>query len=147
MGEDSPTGIFTSSGGPRREPIFSMLVGESPNVASEGGTVIGFRGKPGRARRHGESSPTLVLERGQDRRSRRTAAGIRRGGRIPEAASFLFARTARLLASSESPGVVEAKRSIEGLYDGITVSARPSCSNSSGNFNCGLLLRQCRTPS
>ena len=144
MGEGSPTRyLYIVGRGHSGSTIFSMLVGESPNVASGGEIVIGFRGDY-QAKRcaNGEifaDSPFWSAVK--------SAFEAHTGRNFAEAVEFLnrhayYSRVpARLLASSKSPGVAETKRSIEALYDSIAeVSARPVVLDSSKELSTAIFL-------
>jgi hypothetical protein len=147
MRQGSPTRyLYIVGRGHSGSTIFSMLMRESGNVASEGEIVIGFRpGFESKRCANGEvfsGSPfwTRVAHAFEQRTGDRFADGVR----VLNERAFCFNALGQLLAPSGSPRVQEEKRLLEALYDSIAeVSDRPVVLDSSKELSVAIfLLRQ-----
>ncbi|HET6161171.1 MAG TPA: sulfotransferase [Dongiaceae bacterium] len=144
MGQGSlTTYLYIVGRGHSGSTIFSMLLGEAPNVASEGEIIIGFgKGYETKPCANGETFSASPFW------SAVKAAFERRAGTGFTDAVRLLNRRARygqivpnLLAAAASPEVREAKGLIEALYNSIAeASNRPIVLDSSKELSTAIFL-------
>jgi hypothetical protein len=123
--------------------IFSMLMSESSNVASEGEIVVGFR--PGfEAKRcaNGEIfSASPFWNRVAHAFERRAGGSFAEGVRNLNQRAYCLRVPGQLLAAPGSRAVLEEKRLIEALYDGIAeASGRAVVLDSSKELSTAIFL-------
>jgi hypothetical protein len=147
MRQGSPTKyLYIVGRGHSGSTIFSMLMRESGNIASEGEIVIGFR--PGFERKrcaNGEVfSDSPFWSRVAHAFEQRTGSSFAAGVRILNERAYCLSAPGQLMAASGSAKVLEEKRLLEALYDSIAeASDRPVVLDSSKELSAAIfLLRQ-----
>src|SRR5688572_26441222 len=144
MGQVSPTKyLYIVGRGHSGSTIFSMLMNESSNVASEGEIVIGFRpGYEGKRCANGEIfSASPFWSKVAAAFERRTGGSFADGVRVLNQRAYCLHVPGQVLAASGSRGVLEEKRLIEALYDSIAeASERPTVLDSSKELSTAIFL-------
>jgi hypothetical protein len=123
--------------------IFSMLMNESSNVASEGEIIIGFRpGYEDKRCANGELfSASPFWARVKSAFQRRTDGSFAEGVRFLNQRAYCLHVPSQLLTTSHSRAVREEKRLIEALYDSIAeASDRPVVLDSSKELSVAIFL-------
>ena len=144
MRQGSPTRyLYIVGRGHSGSTIFSMLMNESSNVASEGEIVIGFRpGYESKRCANGEIfSASPFWNRVKPAFERRTGGSFADGVRFLNQRAYCLHVPGQLLAASGSRAVLEEKRLIEALYDSIAeASERPAVLDSSKELSVAIFL-------
>lgn len=144
MRQGSPTKyLYIVGRGHSGSTIFSMLMSESSNVASEGEIVIGFRpGYEGKRCANGEIfSASPFWTKVGSAFERRTGGSFADGVRFLNQRAYCLHVPGRVLAASDSRDVLEEKRLIEALYDSIAeASERPTVLDSSKELSTAIFL-------
>ena len=144
MRQGSPTKyLYIVGRGHSGSTIFSMLMNESSNVASEGEIVIGFRpGYEGKRCANGEIfSASPFWNKVGSAFERQAGGSFADGVRFLNQRAYCLYTPGQLLAASGSRPVLEEKRLIEALYDSIAVaSERPVVLDSSKELSTAIFL-------
>ena len=144
MRQGSPTKyLYIVGRGHSGSTIFSMLMSESSNVASEGEIVIGFRpGYEGKRCANGEIfSASPFWTKVGSAFERRTGGSFANGVRFLNQRAYCLHVPGRVLAASDSCDVLEEKRLIEALYDSIAeASERAVVLDSSKELSTAIFL-------
>lgn len=144
MRQGSPTKyLYIVGRGHSGSTIFSMLMSESSNVASEGEIVIGFRpGYEGKRCANGEIfSASPFWTKVGSAFERRTGGSFADGVRFLNQRAYCLHVPGRVLAASDSRDVLEEKRLIEALYDSIAeASERAVVLDSSKELSTAIFL-------
>lgn len=144
MPQEPPTKyLYIVGRGHSGSTIFSMLVGEARNVASEGEIIIGFgEGHETKRCANGEVfSESDFWSAVKSAFERRTGTGFSDGVALLNRRAHCTRVPANLLASPQSAEVVEAKRLTEALYDSIAeASGRPMVLDSTKELATAIFL-------
>lgn len=144
MREESPTKyLYIVGRGHSGSTIFSMLVGEARNVASEGEIIIGFgKGYESKRCANGETFSESSFWAGVNAAfERRTGASFADSVALLNRRAHFMQAPAALLASSDSASVLEARLLTEALYDSIAeVSGRPVVLDSTKELSTAIFL-------
>lgn len=144
MRQASPTKFLYIVGrGHSGSTIFSMLMSESSNVASEGEIVIGFRpGFEGKRCANGEIfSASPFWNRVEAAFERRTGGSFADGVHFLNRRAYCLHAPGQLLAAPNGRGTLEEKRLIEALYDSIAeASGRAVVLDSSKELSTAIFL-------
>jgi hypothetical protein len=144
MRQGSPTQyLYIVGRGHSGSTIFSMLMSESSNVASEGEIVIGFRpGYEGKRCANGEIfSASPFWTKVASAFERRTGGSFADGVRFLNQRAYCLHVPGQVLAASDSRHVLEEKRLIEALYDSIAeASERATVLDSSKELSTAIFL-------
>ena len=144
MRQASPTKyLYIVGRGHSGSTIFSMLMSESSNVASEGEIVIGFGpGFEGKRCANGEIfSASPFWKKVASAFERRANSSFADGVRILNQRAYCLHAPAQLLAAPHSRATLEEKRLIEGLYDSIAeASGRAVVLDSSKELSTAIFL-------
>lgn len=144
MRQVSPTKyLYIVGRGHSGSTIFSMLMSESSNVASEGEIVIGFRpGYEGKRCANGEVfSASPFWTKVGSAFERRAGGSFAEGVRVLNQRAYCLHVPGQVLAASGSRDVLEQKRLIEALYDSIAeASERPVVLDSSKELSTAIFL-------